>query len=154
MKFSMNGALTIGTLDGANIEIRNEVGTDNFFLFGLAADQVNDKLSKGYNPKDNYNLNEELRDVIDLISSGTFSNGDTSLFKPLIDNLLDNDSYLALADYQAYITCQEHISEAWKDRSLWMKKSILNVSRMGKFSSNRAIKEYCQDIWKITEKTL
>ncbi len=154
MKFSMNGALTIGTLDGANIEIRNEVGIDNFFLFGLTAEEASDKLSAGYFPKAHYNQNDELREVIDMIASGIFSNGDTSLFKPFIDHLLNHDPYLALADYQAYITCQEHISEAWKDRSEWLKKSILNVSRMGKFSSDRAIREYCQDIWKITEQTL
>jgi len=154
MKFSMNGALTIGTLDGANIEIRNEVGEENFFLFGLTAQQANDLKSNGYNPYDYYQSNTELRDVIDLIASGTFSNGDTRLFKPFIDSLLYNDPYLVFADYESYIRCQEQVSKAWQDRNLWTQKSILNVARMGKFSSDRAIKEYCEDIWKITEKTL
>lgn len=154
MKFSMNGALTIGTLDGANIEIRNEVGEENFFLFGLTAQQATDIKSNSYNPYDYYQSNEELREVIDMIASGVFSNGDTKLFKPFVDSLLYNDPYLLFADYKSYIDCQERVSQAWKDRSLWTQTSILNVARMGKFSSDRAIKEYCEDIWKITEKTL
>jgi starch phosphorylase len=147
MKFSMNGALTIGTLDGANVEIREEVGAENFFLFGLKTEEVYDLKAKGYNPWDYYNSNPELKAVIDLISSGFFSHGDFNLFKPLVDNLLYDDPYLLLADYQSYIDCQELVSQAYRDRDNWTRMSILNVARMGKFSSNRSIREYCDDIW-------
>ncbi len=147
MKFSLNGALTIGTLDGANVEIREEVGEENFFLFGLKTEEVYDLKAKGYNPWDYYNSNGELKAVIDLISSGFFSHGDPNLFKPLVDNLLYDDPYLLLADYQSYIECQEKVSQAYKDQDNWTRMSILNVARMGKFSSDRAIREYCEDIW-------
>ena len=147
MKFSLNGALTIGTLDGANVEIREEVGEENFFLFGLKTEEVYDLKAKGYNPWDYYNSNEELKAVIDLISCGFFSHGDPNLFKPLVDNLLYDDPYLLLADYQSYIECQEKVSQAYKDQDNWTRMSILNVARMGKFSSDRAIREYCEDIW-------
>ncbi len=147
MKFSLNGALTIGTLDGANVEIREEVGEENFFLFGLKTEEVYDLKAKGYNPWDYYNSNGELKAVIDLISSGFFSHGDPNLFKPLVDNLLYDDPYLLLADYQSYIECQEKVSQAYKDQENWTRMSILNVARMGKFSSDRAIREYCEDIW-------
>ncbi len=149
MKFSLNGALTIGTLDGANVEIQEEVGAENFFLFGLTTDQVYATKARGYNPWDYYNGNGELKQVIDLINSGLFSHGDTGLFRPLVDNLLSDDPYLLLADYQSYIDCQERVSQAYRNQEQWVKMSILNVARMGKFSSDRAIKEYCQDIWKL-----
>ena len=149
MKFSLNGALTIGTLDGANVEIREEVGEENFFLFGLKTEEVYDLKAKGYNPWDYYNSNGELKAVIDLISSGFFSHGDPNLFKPLVDNLLYDDPYLLLADYQSYIECQEKVSQAYKDQENWTRMSILNVARMGKFSSDRAIREYCEDIWNV-----
>jgi starch phosphorylase len=149
MKFSMNGALTIGTLDGANIEIREEVGAENFFLFGLTAQEVYQLTTQGYNPWDYYNTNAELKEVIDLISSGFFSHGDTNLFKPLLDSLLNQDRYLLFADYQSYVDCQDRLSQVYRDREQWTKMSILNVARMGKFSSDRSIQEYCQDIWKI-----
>jgi starch phosphorylase len=149
MKFSMNGALTIGTLDGANIEIREEVGAENFFLFGLTAEEVRELQAKGYNPWDYYNANAQLKEVIDLISSGFFSHGDSNLFKPLIDSLLNQDRYLLFADYQSYVDCQDRLSQVYRDREQWTKMSILNVARMGKFSSDRSIREYCQDIWKI-----
>jgi starch phosphorylase len=150
MKFSMNGALTIGTLDGANIEIREEVGADNFFLFGLTAQQVQDLKASGYNPRDYYHNHPELREVIDLISSGAFSNGDAGLFKPLVDSLLYEDKYMLMADYQSYLDCQEKVNQIWKNQELWTRMSLLNVARMGKFSSDRAIREYCRDIWKIS----
>jgi glycogen phosphorylase len=149
MKFAMNGALTIGTLDGANIEIKEEVGEDNFFLFGLTTDQVEETKRNGYNPHFIYSHNEELGRVINLISSGILSHGDTNLFKPIVDNLLWHDPYLLLADYPLYIACQELVSQTWKNTTEWNKKAILNVARMGKFSSDRSIRDYCEKIWKI-----
>jgi len=148
MKFSLNGALTIGTLDGANIEIREEVGSDNFFLFGLTAEQVYELQAKGYNPKQYYDSDPELREAIDQISSGFFSGGDTNLFKPLVDSLLYGDPYLLFADYRPYVEGQEQVSLAYRDQAKWTRMSILNVARMGKFSSDRSIKEYCNKIWK------
>ncbi len=149
MKFAMNGALTIGTLDGANVEIREEVGDDNFFLFGLQAHEVAELKEKGYNPRDYYNKNEDLRAVMDLIGSGLFSSGDTELFKPLTDNLLNQDRFMVMADYQAYVECQEEVSKAYQDQDKWVRMSILNAARMGKFSSDRSIQEYCDEIWNI-----
>jgi starch phosphorylase len=149
MKFSMNGALTIGTLDGANIEIREEVGAENFFLFGLTTEEVYAKKAAGYNPQEYYYHNEELRAVLDLIGSGFFSRGDSSLFRPLVDNLIYNDPYMLLADYQSYIDCQEGVGHAYKDQEHWSRLAILNVARMGKFSSDRSIREYCEEIWRV-----
>lgn len=149
MKFSMNGALTIGTLDGANVEIREAVGADNFFLFGLTASEVAAKKAAGYNPWDNYNNNTELKLVIDRLSSGFFSHGDPNLFKPLLDSLLYHDDYLLLTDYQAYVECQDRVSQAYRDVDQWTHRSILNVARMGYFSSDRSIQEYLQNIWKV-----
>lgn len=149
MKFSMNGALTIGTLDGANIEIRDEVGAENFFLFGLSAPEVFALKAQGYRPMEYYNANQGLRDVIDLIRSGFFSRGDTELFRPLIDGLLYQDPYLLLADFQSYIDCQNRVSEAYRDTDRWTRMSILNTARSGKFSSDRTIREYCSDIWRV-----
>lgn len=147
MKFSMNGALTIGTLDGANIEIREEVGAENFFLFGLKTEEVEALRSQGYNPWNYYSTHEPLKSVIDLVSSGYFSHGDTELFRPLVDNLLHSDPFMLLADYQSYIECQDQVSQAYRDQEHWTRMSILNTARMGKFSSDRAIREYCEDIW-------
>jgi len=149
MKFSLNGALTIGTLDGANIEIREEVGAENFFLFGLSAPEVYALKAKGYRPMDYYNANQGLRDVIDLIRSGFFSRGDTELFRPLMDGLLYQDPYLLLADFQSYIDCQNKVSDAYGDSDRWTRMSILNTARSGKFSSDRTIREYCADIWRV-----
>jgi len=147
MKFSMNGALTIGTLDGANVEIREEVGADNFFLFGLTSVEVAATKAAGYNPWEYYNNNPELKLALDRLSQGFFSNGDTSLFKPLVDSLLGSDQYLLLADYASYVECQERVSETYQDTERWTRISLLNVARMGKFSSDRSIQEYCQNIW-------
>jgi starch phosphorylase len=149
MKFAMNGALTIGTLDGANIEIREEAGEDNFFLFGLTATQVEETRCNGYNPHYIYEHNEALKEVIDLIRSGYFSDGDENLFKPITDNLLWNDPYMLLADYPLYTSCQDLVSETWRKFDEWDKKAILNVARMGKFSSDRSIMDYCEKIWKV-----
>ncbi len=147
MKFSLNGALTIGTLDGANVEIREEVEPENFFLFGLTESEVARRKADNYRPWPIYAENAELRTVIDLIASGHFSRGDKSLFEPLIRSLLDRDDYLLLADYASYIETQEAIGRVYADADRWTRMSILNVARMGKFSSDRAIREYCRDIW-------
>ncbi|NJK34382.1 MAG: glycogen/starch/alpha-glucan phosphorylase [Oscillatoriales cyanobacterium SM2_2_1] len=154
MKFAMNGALTIGTLDGANIEIREEVGAENFFLFGLTAQEVTQKKAEGYNPMSIYQENEELRHVIDRIAMGYFSPGEPDLFKPLVDSLLYRDEYMLFADYQAYIDCQEQAGLAYADRDRWVRMSILNVARMGKFSSDRTIAEYAAKIWDVTPVTV
>ena len=148
MKFSMNGALTIGTLDGANIEIREEVGADNFFLFGLTTPEVEQRKREGYHPRDFYDSNANLREVLDALSSGEFSHGDRSLFEPLVSSLLNYDDYMLLADYQSYIDCQDRVSLAYRNPEDWTRMSILNVARIGKFSSDRAIRDYCADIWK------
>jgi starch phosphorylase len=150
MKFALNGALTIGTLDGANIEIRQAVGNENFFLFGLTAEEVRVKKAAGYHPWEYYNSNSHLREAIDSISAGRFSRGDRDLFRPLVDSLTKYDPYLVLADYESYIKCQDEVSLAYKDGENWTRKSILNTARMGKFSSDRAIQEYCEKIWNAT----
>jgi starch phosphorylase len=149
MKFMMNGALTIGTLDGANVEIREEVGADNFFLFGLSAAEVETIKHQGYRPEDQLASNDELRMTLDLIANGYFSHGDRDVFRPLVDNLRYADPFLVLADYAAYITCQEKVSTAWRDGEGWTRMSILNCARSGRFSSDRAIAEYCDDIWNV-----
>jgi glycogen phosphorylase len=149
MKFCMNGALTIGTLDGANIEIREEVGAENFFLFGLDADEVKKLKSSGYNPLDIYHTNPELKAVIDLISEGYFSGGDRELFRPIVNSLLHHDPYMLLADFQSFLDCQSQVGQSYLDTDHWTRMSILNVARSGKFSSDRTIKEYCQDIWHV-----
>ena len=149
MKFAMNGAMTIGTLDGANIEIREEVGEENFFLFGLTTPEVAELKAKGYDPMKYYNENAELRSAIDRISSGYFSKGDPVLFKNLINSLLYQDPFMLLADYQSYIEAQERVSEAYRDQDKWVRMSILNSARMGKFSSDRSIREYAETLWHI-----
>jgi starch phosphorylase len=148
MKFSMNGALTIGTMDGANIEIREEVGAENFFLFGHTAEEVYALRARGYWPMDYYHANQELREVIDLIRGGYFSRGDAELFRPLIDGLLYHDPYLLFADFPSYVECQAQVSQAYTNTEHWTRMSILNCARSGKFSSDRTIREYCRDIWR------
>ena len=149
MKFSMNGALTIGTLDGANVEIREEVGDENFFLFGLTADQVVELKRSGYNPRHYYDSNPVLKEVIDQIGGGAFSAGDQQLFRPIVDSLLNSDEYMLLADFESYIDCQEAVGHAYRDQEHWTRMSILNTARMGKFSSDRSIREYARDIWHV-----
>ncbi len=151
MKFSMNGALTIGTLDGANIEIRDEVGAENFFLFGLTAEEVNEKKMQGYNPYDLYQSNPELKRCLDMMATGYFSRKDTGLFKPMVDSLLYHDDYMLLADYPSYIDCQDKVGRAYQDKETWTKMSIINVARIGKFSSDRTIREYSRDIWHVDQ---
>jgi starch phosphorylase len=149
MKFALNGALTIGTLDGANVEIREEVGPENFFLFGHTAEQVLERQSWGYRPREIYEQNTMLREVLDFISGGALANGDRDLFRPLVDDLIWKDPFLVLADYQAYVDCQENVSARWRDVETWTKQSILTVARMGRFSSDRAIREYAEQIWQV-----
>jgi starch phosphorylase len=149
MKFTMNGALTIGTLDGANVEIRNEVGAENFFLFGLDTDEVAALWASGYRPQHAVDRDHELAEVIDLIRSGFFSRGDTELFRPLLDNLLYHDPYLVLADFSSYRDCQLKVATSFIDNDAWVRMSIINAARSGLFSSDRTIREYCRDIWKI-----
>ncbi len=149
MKFAMNGALTIGTLDGANIEIREEVGEDNFFLFGLTAKEVEQTKRDNYVPEQIINNNQELKNVIELIDCGLFSHGNRTLFKPLTDSLKYHDPYMVCVDYQSYIDCQSEVSHAFCDTDHWTRMSILNVARIGKFSSDRAIREYCDEIWNV-----
>ncbi|MBE0568340.1 MAG: glycogen/starch/alpha-glucan phosphorylase [Deltaproteobacteria bacterium] len=147
MKFSFNGALTIGTMDGANVEIREEVGAENFFLFGHDAREVQDLKSNGYDPRRLYEGNERLREVIDRIAAGDFSSGDRELFRPLVEHLLQRDDYLLLADYQAYVDAQDRAAAVYRDPERWTGMAILNVARVGKFSSDRSIRDYCRDIW-------
>jgi starch phosphorylase len=149
MKFMMNGALTIGTLDGANVEIREEVGAENFFLFGLSAPEVEEVKQQGYRPGDYLAANDELRITLDLIANGYFSHGDREVFRAIVDNLRYADPFLVLADYAAYVAAQEKVSAAWRNTESWTRMSILNTARSGKFSSDRAIAEYCEDIWDV-----
>ena len=149
MKFALNGAITVGTLDGANIEIRQHVGEENFFLFGLDADAVVELKGRGYRPGDYYQRNYELRRVLDSMGDGTFSGGDAALFRPLVDSLLNQDEYLLLADYASFVDCQDRVSEFYGDREGWARRSILNTARCGFFSSDRTIREYCEEIWKV-----
>ena len=149
MKFSLNGALTIGTLDGANVEIREDVGEENFFLFGLTVDGVTRLRAAGYRPRDYYEQDEELHLVLDRIGSGFYSPQDAGLFRPLVDSLLNDDPFLLLADFRAYVDAQDQVGRAWQDQERWTRMSVLNVARMGRFSSDRAIREYCRDIWQV-----
>jgi starch phosphorylase len=149
MKFSMNGALTIGTLDGANVEIRDAVGAENFFLFGHTAEQIQMLRQTGYQPYAYYEQNSSLKAALDLVGSGHFSQGDRGLFQPLIDSLIHHDEYFVLADFQSYVDCQKEVSKAWEDQHHWTTMSILNTARMGWFSSDRTIREYSRDIWRV-----
>ncbi|MFZ0565417.1 MAG: glycogen/starch/alpha-glucan phosphorylase [Chlamydiales bacterium] len=150
MKFALNGALTIGTLDGANIEIREEVGSENIFIFGLKAEEIQSLKEKGYNPRDYYNTNRSIKRVLDAIHDGLFSPSNKELFKPLLHGLLDEgDPYCLLADFASYAECQERVSELYKNGDAWNKKSICNVAGMGKFSSDNVIKEYAEEIWRL-----
>ena len=148
MKLALNGALTIGTLDGANIEIRNEVGDDNIFIFGLTTDGVAQTLDRGYQPRDYYHGNTELREVLDMIATGYFSPDERSRYAHIVNSLLqEGDRFLLLADYASYVACQQQVEAVYLDKTLWLKKAILNVANMGKFSSDRTIKQYAEQIW-------
>jgi len=150
MKFCMNGALTIGTLDGANIEIMNEVGRENFFVFGLSAPEVYAAREQGYRPADYYERNPLLREAIDLIREGFFTRGDTNLFRPLLEGLMRHDPFFVLADFQSYLDCQTEVGLAYQDTARWTRMSILNVARSGKFSSDRSVGEYVEEIWRAS----
>jgi starch phosphorylase len=154
MKFTLNGALTIGTLDGANVEIREAVGADHFFLFGLTAEQVLEKKRAGYAPRDELAKDHELAAALELIASGAFSRGDRGMFAPLVHDLMERDPFLVLADFRSYVDAQSRVAAAWRDRASWLRSSILNTARAGKFSSDRAIKEYAQMIWKAPSVTV
>jgi starch phosphorylase len=150
MKFALNGALTVGTLDGANIEIMNEVGRDNIFIFGHTAEEIETLRKQGYDPLRYYNENPELRLAIDMISGGFFSRTNQYIFRPITDALLcHGDSYMVLADFASYVACQQKVSDTYRDCDAWTRKSILNVARMGYFSSDRTIREYADDIWGV-----
>jgi starch phosphorylase len=149
MKFCMNGALTIGTQDGANIEICREVGPENFFMFGLTAPEVASLRAGGYCPAALYEGNAELRQVLDLIRDGFFSRGDPGQFRTLVDGLLRWDTFMLLADFQSYVACQSQVGRAYEDVQRWTRMSILNVARCGHFSSDRAIREYADEIWRV-----
>jgi starch phosphorylase len=149
MKFTMNGAITIGTLDGANIEIREQVGAENFFLFGLTAPQAQWLLESNYRPRDYYENNPELAEAIDLIDSGRLPRSDRETFRPLVDSLLSRDPFLALADFDSYAKCHAEVEKAYRDRDRWTRMSILNIARSGRFSSDRAINEYRERIWGV-----
>jgi len=150
MKFALNGALTIGTLDGANVEIREEVGAENFFLFGLTVDQVAALRKRGYDPWEVYRTDRRVKGVLDAISSGVFSPGEPGLFRPVVDSLLNGgDPYLVLADFAAYCACQDEVEAAYRDPERWTRMAILNVARSGTFSSDRTIRQYAEEIWRI-----
>jgi starch phosphorylase len=150
MKLALNGALTIGTLDGANIEIRDEVGDENIFIFGLTADEVTGLRARGYDPWDIYNSNAELRQALDMISSGYFSPDDLHRFRPIFDALTGyGDHFLLLADYAAYVACQERVDAVYRDTQEWVRRAVLNVAGMGRFSSDRTIREYAETVWNV-----
>lgn len=150
MKFGINGAVTIGTLDGANVEMRECVGQENFFLFGLTTPEVQEIKRSGYNPRQYAEKNPDLREALDQVASGLFSKGDKEMFAPLVDDLLGRDEYMVLADFASYMECQDRAVAAYEDRDRWTRLSILNVARLGMFSSDRAIREYCKIIWNIS----
>jgi len=150
MKMALNGALTIGTLDGANIEIRDEVGEENIFVFGLHVEEVTQLLASGYRPEQYLGANKTLRRVVDSIASGHFSRGDKDIFRPIVAKLLSSrDEYVHLADLESYIDTQQRVDVEYRDRPGWRRKSLLNIARMGKFSSDRTIAEYARDIWNL-----
>jgi starch phosphorylase len=149
MKFALNGALTIGTMDGANVEIREEVGDDNIFIFGLLADEVVKLKSNSYNPKEYYAKNANLKRVIDMIAANYFNPKEIGIFDDMVRGLMEVDYYCLFADYQSYIDAQDKVAELYRNNESWTKKSILNVARAAKFSSDRSVKEYAQKIWKV-----
>jgi len=149
MKFPLNGALTIGTLDGANIEIMEEIGADNIFIFGMNSEEVA-AMRLNYSPKDWYHGNPELKTVIDMIGSGAFSPAEPSLFQPIIDALLTADNYMLLADFASYMQSQTEVNSLYLNRDEWCRKSIINTAGVGKFSSDRTISEYARDIWNVS----
>ena len=149
MKLALNGALTIGTLDGANIEIREHVGDDNIFIFGLTTPEVARLRQDGYRPMRIYESDPALRQVLDAIGDGTFSPDEPGRFRPIVDALVNGDHYLLLADFASYVECQRRVDEAWRDADDWNRRAVLNVAGMGVFSSDRTIREYADQIWQV-----
>lgn len=149
MKFALNGAVTIGTLDGANVEIKNEVGDDNIFIFGLTADEIMAARKNGYTPIKHYETNPELKQIIDMLKTNYFNRNEHGIFDPIVNELLYRDYYFVMEDYQAYSTVQKRVELAYMNTDMWTKMSIVNSARMEKFSSDRAIKEYSEEIWHI-----
>ena len=147
MKFQMNGALTIGTLDGANVEIRELVGEENFFLFGKTEEEIQQLWKDGYNPQ--YHMSACLFEAIELIKSGHFSNGEKNSFSTLITNLMEKDPFCVCADFSDYCRAQSVVDTTWGNREEWNRKSLINISRSGFFSSDRSIQDYCDTIWKV-----
>jgi starch phosphorylase len=147
MKAMMNGGLTIGTLDGANIEIREAVGDENIFIFGMNAEEVEQRQSAGYDPWEVYHHDPILRNAIDMIRGGFFSAGDPDAFEPLFGPLFQGDRYMVLADFAAYVACQNDVARGYRDRDAWVRKSIINVARSGRFSSDRTVATYARQIW-------
>jgi starch phosphorylase len=147
MKLALNGALTIGTLDGANIEIRELVGHDNMFIFGLTAEQVQERRANGYQPRAEVEAAPALGQVIEAVASGAFSPEDTQRFRPLIENLLGHDYFLVLADFAAYAAAQRAVDEVYRDPATWFRRAVLNTAHVGWFSSDRTIRDYAGQIW-------
>jgi starch phosphorylase len=150
MKLALNGALTVGTLDGANIDILHAVGNSNFFLFGMTSEEVQARKQAGYRPQEPLAASRELKAALARIASGHFTGGNTDLVRPLVDNLLIDDPYMVLADFDAYVAAQDRAEEAYRDAERWAQMSILNAARCGSFSSDRAIREYCEEIWHVS----
>jgi len=150
MKFALNGSLTIGTLDGANVEMQEEFGAENIFIFGNTTEQIQELWARGYNPRHYYETDPDLKQVLDQIANGFFSPSDPSHFKPIVDRLLNGDPFCVLADFRAYVECQARVTETYRDQDLWTQMSILNVARMAKFSSDRTIKQYAEEIWQVS----
>jgi starch phosphorylase len=149
MKFALNGALTIGTLDGANVEIAEAVGDDNIFIFGLTADRVTAGKEAGYNPREAYERSPRLKRVLDFVASGRLCPEEPGAYRELVQGLLHHDPYMVLADFDAYVEAQAKVDEAYLDQDAWTRKSILNVARCGRFSSDRSVREYAERVWKI-----
>ena len=147
MKFALNGAMTVGTLDGANVEIRERVGADNFFLFGMTVDEVEKKYAEGYNPASYYEADPRLKHAIDMVADGTFSNGDRNAYSPLVADWLTKDWFMTLADFSAYMDIQSEIEALYADELEWNRKAVLNVANSGYFSSDRSMEDYLERIW-------
>jgi len=145
----MNGALTIGTLDGANVEIREQVGAENFFLFGLSSDEVAQAKRAGYSPRTVLAGDPELASILEEIRSGALTPDDPHVLEPLVSSLIEHDPFLVLADFRAYVEAQGRVSRAWQDPDEWSRQAVLNVARSGYFSSDRSIREYAQKVWNM-----
>jgi starch phosphorylase len=149
MKLALNGALTIGTLDGANVEIRERVGAENIFIFGLTAEQVSSRKQRGWDPRDAIDQSPSLREVLDAVGSGVFSPDQPDRFRDLVDAMHGHDQFLVTADFDSYAACQRDVADRWHDRAAWWRSSVLNTARTAWFSSDRTISEYAADIWNI-----